>query len=112
MTDLEKERMKVLLEICGEREQARAAYFIDNPASKLTPIAFNEEWNWNSFVELRLARSVSEAAPTKPEEPRTSEGNPMKISEPEPWKPSYNMQWQTIAEAKAKDKWERKDCRK
>lgn len=23
-----------------------------------------------------------------------------------------NMQWQTVAEAKAKDKWERKECRK
>ena len=23
-----------------------------------------------------------------------------------------NMQWQTVAEAKAKDKWERKDCRR
>jgi len=26
-------------------------------------------------------------------------------------KPS-NMQWQTVSEAKAKDKWERKECRK
>lgn len=25
---------------------------------------------------------------------------------------SSNMQWQTVAEAKAKDRWERKDCQK
>jgi hypothetical protein len=26
--------------------------------------------------------------------------------------PSSNMQWQTVADAKAKDKWERKQCGK